>query len=705
LLLASLTLTACGALLGIDEVSYDASIDRPAAGSGGGAGGDAGSGGASAGAGGDAGSAGEGGAGGTAGAGGDAGAAGAAGQGTGPCEDEEKAIFVAPTGQDGAPGTKGAPKQTLKAAVEAAGTTGKGEVCLCKGTYPESSGVRLDKPISLRGGFDCGTWKRLPEALTDKLQNETILVADKGSQSSEGSTLYFTGGLVTGATEVEGLTIRRGESAENGPLMLGSAAVRVGEGAGPTIQRCSIEGGNGSGNGKFASGLLVTEGSAPTVRFNRITGGGGTASGIGVRILMNKPGGVYEQNLVMGGMGTVECTVPEGEGQGTEIPWASAGLWVTGSGALTLKENQIHGGSGKRTQGCARSITGVALQQKGGPLDATLEGNVIDAGSSDAGGLMTGVFAALSGQLLASGNRIYGGSLDGDNPQASTAGLWIEPGSAPQLTLMNGMIHGGNGTKKKAAGSTAVALLGGSGKVLHSTLFAGGLAAGATESSAVTTLHVGAGSTDVFLERNYIQAPVAAAGVSRSLYLERCVDELKSVVVNLFTNGATVLQFSPEKSACYKDKTPPILDAAVAQDLAAPGCTEPGCKAFELALLADTCANPGPSCVIFPCKLSGDATNCQDGLFANWSAADTGRAALVGATPTPDSPLVPDKKGLGWRLDSASGPLPCPLVQAKPKLSPDLPTPTVDLFGTPRTGDFSPGAEEIDGTCKGPTGS
>jgi hypothetical protein len=758
LLLASLTLTACGSLLGIEEVSYDATIDTPSAGSGGGgAGGSAGAGGGSggdAGVGGDAGASGDAGAGGTGGAGGDGGSAGdggagtggdagtggvagvagqggdagaagaagqggnggaagasgqggdagAAGQGTGPCENEGKAIFVAPTGQDGAPGTRGAPKQTLKNAVDTAQTTGKVEVCLCKGTYPESSGVRLDKPISLRGGFDCGTWKRLPEALTDKLQNETILVTDKGSQASEGAALYFTGGAVTAATVVEGLTIRRGDSAENGPQALGSAAVRVGEEASPTIQRCSIEGGNGSGNGKFVSGLLVTEGSAPTVRENRIVGGGGTASGIGVRIVMNKASGAYERNLVMGGTGTVECTVPGGEGAGTEIPWASAGFWVTGSGPLTLKDNQIHGGSGKRTQGCPRSLAGVALQQKGGLLDATLEGNVIDAGSSDAGGRMTGVFAALSGQLLASGNRIYGGSLDSDNMEASTAGLWIEAGNAPQLTLMNGMIHGGNGTKKKAAGSTAVALQGGSGKILHNTLFAGGQAAGATESSAVTALHVGASTTDVFLERNYIQAPVAAAGVSRSLYMERCADELKSAVTNLFANGSTVLQFSPDKNSCYKGKSSPVLDAATAQELVAPGCSNPGCKAFEMALLADTCATPGPSCVIFPCATSGDATNCQDSLFANWSPADTGRGALVGAAPTPSSPLMPEKKGLGWRLDSAGGPLPCPLVQAKPKLSPGLEAPTADLFGTPRTGDFSPGAEEIDGSCKGPTG-
>jgi hypothetical protein len=65
--------------------------------------------------------------------------------------DNEYAVFVAPTGKDGASGTKAAPVKTIAKAVELAGDTKM--VIACDGTYDEQ--VKLTAGAKLYGGFAC----------------------------------------------------------------------------------------------------------------------------------------------------------------------------------------------------------------------------------------------------------------------------------------------------------------------------------------------------------------------------------------------------------------------------------------------------------------------------------------------------------------------------------------------------------------------
>ncbi len=72
--------------------------------------------------------------------------------------DAAKAIFVAPTGVDTAPGTREAPKKTLNAAAAAAATAGAGTGVLAQvGSYPEVLTVRSG--VSVYGGYG-SDWSR-----------------------------------------------------------------------------------------------------------------------------------------------------------------------------------------------------------------------------------------------------------------------------------------------------------------------------------------------------------------------------------------------------------------------------------------------------------------------------------------------------------------------------------------------------------------
>lgn len=67
---------------------------------------------------------------------------------------EAYAVFVSPTGTDGAPGTKSAPLKSITEAVTKAG--GSKAVVVCNGTYDEH--VTIKGAAKVYGGFDCSSW-------------------------------------------------------------------------------------------------------------------------------------------------------------------------------------------------------------------------------------------------------------------------------------------------------------------------------------------------------------------------------------------------------------------------------------------------------------------------------------------------------------------------------------------------------------------
>src|SRR5207253_3790659 len=110
----------------------------------------------------------------------------------------EAAIYVSPTGDDAANGTRAAPLKTIGAALALAGSSGKNRVNVAQGTYPEN--VQLRSGISLFGGYEAATWTRVPATFVTTIGPgpSTAAVAVQGDN-------------VTGVT-IDGFTIRSGDA-------------------------------------------------------------------------------------------------------------------------------------------------------------------------------------------------------------------------------------------------------------------------------------------------------------------------------------------------------------------------------------------------------------------------------------------------------------------------------------------------------------
>jgi hypothetical protein len=72
--------------------------------------------------------------------------------------NENYGVFVAPSGEEGAPGTRQAPLSTIAEGVALAKETGK-RVYVCEGSYAEQ--LTIEDGISVIGALDCATatWK------------------------------------------------------------------------------------------------------------------------------------------------------------------------------------------------------------------------------------------------------------------------------------------------------------------------------------------------------------------------------------------------------------------------------------------------------------------------------------------------------------------------------------------------------------------
>src|SRR6266404_250670 len=106
-----------------------------------------------------------------------------------------RGTFVAPPplGDPANPGTEAAPLSSIGAGIENAALLGVGAVCACAGEYVEDHSVA--EGISLRGGYDCGTWTRDPSANVTAVTG----LSPDGVKIPSGATA---------ATSLDGLTIR-----------------------------------------------------------------------------------------------------------------------------------------------------------------------------------------------------------------------------------------------------------------------------------------------------------------------------------------------------------------------------------------------------------------------------------------------------------------------------------------------------------------
>lgn len=366
-------------------------------------------------------------------------------------------IYVAEGGNDTSDGkTPGAAKKTIGGAVALLKTTGAPnfEVHVCRGTYRES--VTLDFSTSIKGGYECSTWKRADG-------NETIIEAPAGLPALvvEGVAGVTVDGLTlrgsdAGATRSIGVLVSAGGSvkltadrifAAGGKTKLSpaSAGIYVESGGALEIEKSFVDGGSAlnedGGYGSAAIAIAIGkehEASALKVTESEIRGGAGVVTSgtgsVGILALYGSVSAV-ENNVIHGGTGK--------SGAGT----SSAGAIISSvTGDLSFVGNRVDGGSGSCTGGC--TVLGASLAPKG---KVTVHGNRIVAGEvwtpgNDARFVALGVSespnADIQNNQLFTGNSKhvitgYAGALD-------TRGLGIA--FVGQNTLVLGSTLAGTGT-------------------------------------------------------------------------------------------------------------------------------------------------------------------------------------------------------------------------------------------------------------------
>ena len=129
------------------------------------------------------------------------------------------AIFVAPDGKDGDPGTRGEPKRQISAAVAAALAAGK-DVYAAAGSYDR---VEAATGVGVYGGYELRTWARRADLIT--------FIAG----SPEGVFARAATRVVLQLLKVQGTT-----SQVNPPLGASFYGIRAVEGASLTLQRVTV---------------------------------------------------------------------------------------------------------------------------------------------------------------------------------------------------------------------------------------------------------------------------------------------------------------------------------------------------------------------------------------------------------------------------------------------------------------------------------
>ncbi len=388
-----------------------------------------------------------------------------------PCPGDERFLYVSPKGNDTNDGCSAAkPKATIKAAVTAitkarAGSTADGgvngwEVHVCAGTYKESQLV-VEYPLSIRGGYDCGSFKRddgFGYAKGFASANETIL--QNGAYSPEyNSPLSFVlrrqdTKITRTTTLIDGLTIDGGEGNS------GTVGITITDGASPTIQDNKIKGGSGVCSSTFGSmGIWVVDGS-PLIKNNDIHGGTGSCyepdtppdarkgrgAGNGSYGMLLQGGARAPREGEPDGVAVIENKINGGSGTGADATTAVA---VASAGKREIRDNYITWDKPRMEASGYNGGIGVSAV---GDTELIIDGNTIKGGNASCfeSCLNWGILAAETARIRITNNRVYGGDAVMDAPDPATnmdrsfifvRGIRVD--KSEDALLANNMVHSG----------------------------------------------------------------------------------------------------------------------------------------------------------------------------------------------------------------------------------------------------------------------
>jgi hypothetical protein len=547
-------------------------------------------------------------------------------------------------------------KKTIAAALVAAkAAPSLAELHICAGTY-EETGLVLDAPISLKGGYGCATWTRLggygyPGFDT---ANETVIA------STTSPTLLVQSASVTRATILDGLTIL-------GPTGLATTSrALVVDTAAPTISNDKIIGGSGTsttGDGSIA--LVLSTASSADIVHDQIEGGSGSTSAtdgygsVGVSLTPDVGAPHVHSNNIKGGTGS--CT-------GANACAASVGATLDGTSleaaqGNAFEENVVHGGAGSSAANHNSSI-GVIVR---GSVFADLVHNQIHGGAGTSSkGQKHGVLSTTTGKLRIRASRIFGGDgIDGF--------YGISVSGASLVELSNDMVHGGGYsagvccTETFAVVLTDVAL--GNIFVQHNSIYSGnqwqaadaaiGLF-GSTQNAVV--------ENNIFVPGYDVNYPSNGYPFDIGLDVGSCsgLGALARLRNNLFANfRGGISSFL----LCENDHSAVTSIAAMETKINAAGKVASGNHT-----LAANCGGD-PSCITLPNCDQSDT--CFASLYASWSS-DRGYTDLMGS---------------GWKLNPNVA---CAVAGGGLDLTAATPTIAIDAYDMMRTPPVSIGANELD---------
>jgi len=343
---------------------------------------------------------------------------------------DEIGVFVAPTGDDGNPGTMAHPRQTIAAGIALAEATGK-VVFVAAGDYTENPTTS----VSLFGGYEAAGWTR------DMVSCITVI----NSIPVNLKTLIIEGG---NPISVQGFTINgRAAGSESTGVYISQETIAQ-------LADNVIDGGAGTSQSRG-----VNNSGGSMILVNSIIVGGTESSGsIGV----SSSGGtaILANNIIEGGSarstsygvltsGTVILLENDiDSGSGTNY---SHGVYISNFGNVTLMNNVINGGPGGYNYGVfnytgtVKLLNNVITTGPGGDnsygvisqhrCTMTLVNNIIDGGYGSDRSRGVSVFDNSTATLA---NNVINGGSDGLNSYS----IYISISTA---TLANNVITGGSG--------------------------------------------------------------------------------------------------------------------------------------------------------------------------------------------------------------------------------------------------------------------
>ena len=580
-------------------------------------------------------------------------------------------LYVSPTGNDASEGcTTSAPLQTLTHALalaNAQGSTLVQEIHACKGTYQEPQ-ITLDFKSSLRGSYDCATWKRTATFGYPSFDatNASEIDSSATTTSANVTTLAVGGSTLDKTVVVDGWTIR-GSS-------IATTTVALGLGAGsPQIKDNRILGGSPTeGAAPNASiGIQIGAAGSPEITSCNIDGGGGkststnasAAGSVGILIGADSGNPNVHGNAIGGGSGSALS------GSGSIGMAIGGGSFAT---ANAIAANTISGGTGKVTTSGAASI-GIASVAT---TSVELDGNTINGGSGScatASSICTvsGISAGV-GTLIARGNKIYAGDATGS---PSSGSIGISGSGLTSFIAENNMIHGGN----KAGGASHGSAVGieltetTAPSLRNNTIYSGN--AGSDVSTTATAIVIAPSVSGIVAVNNLI----ATSGARDAGLVVSCSPNLVAAFENnVFLEPTDVVIFSGGGTGTCPGIGNKVSYATVSDAEGFLRATNPQAapndpKVSGNGRLVPSCG-ADTSCTIN--SSCGSAAGCAAAVITSWSAADTGFGTLLSD---------------GWKINPV-----CAVSKGGLDIAATLKT---DFYGAARTAPLSVGADEQDATC------